>query len=141
MKMQICEQPKAFVHSWQFTLVRVAKFKNSKIAFRKMTAEERLKRLQEMEAQKPGDAFLNYAIALEYVNAGKENEAQTIFETLIQKHSNYIATYYQFGKLLERNGASEKAITVYKLGIEIAKQMNDKKNLGELNEALMMLQE
>lgn len=106
-----------------------------------MTAEERLKKLQEMEAQKPGDTFLNYAIALEYVNAGRDNEAQTIFETLLQKNSDYIATYYQFGKLLERNGANEKAIVVYKQGIELAKKMNDRKNLGELNEALMMLEE
>ncbi len=106
-----------------------------------MTAEERLKKLQEMEAQKSGDAFLNYAIALEYVNAGNDTEAQTIFESLLQKNSDYIATYYQFGKLLERNGENEKAITVYKQGIEIAKQINDKKNLGELNEALMMLEE
>ncbi|MCX6199832.1 MAG: hypothetical protein NTY88_11525 [Bacteroidetes bacterium] len=118
-----------------------SKFKNSKIAFRKMTAEERLKKLQEMEAQKPGDAFLNYAIALEYVNAGNDNEAQTIFEALLQKNSDYIATYYQFGKLLERNGVNEKAIIVYKRGVELAKQINDKKNLGELNEALMMLEE
>lgn len=106
-----------------------------------MTVEERLKKLKEMEAQKPGDAFLNYAIALEYVNTGKDNEAQTIFETLLYKNSDYIATYYQFGKLLERNGVNEKAMVVYKQGIELAKKINDKKNLAELNEALMTLEE
>ena len=106
-----------------------------------MTSEERLQKLQEMEAQKPNDVFLKYAIALEYVNAKNDAAAQQIFESLVKTFPDYIATYYQLGKLHERNAMNQKAITIYQAGIELAKKTNDRKNLGELNEAIMMMEE
>lgn len=106
-----------------------------------MTSEERLQKLQEMEAQKPNDVFLKYAIALEHVGGKNDEEARKIFEVLTLQFPEYIATYYQLGKLYERNAAYEKASDIYKKGIELAKKNNDKKNLGELTEALMMLEE
>lgn len=89
-----------------------------------------------METQKPGDAFLNYAIAQEYVSMNEDGEAKKIFELLVENSPDYIATYYHLGKLHERNGEEEKAKSVYAMGIELAKKNNDTKNLRELNEAL-----
>ena len=96
----------------------------------------RLEKLKEMQRQKPDDVFLKYAIALEYVSMNEDAEAQKIFELLLEKFSDYIATYYHLGKLYERSGEEEKAKAVYTKGIELAERNNDAKNLRELNEAL-----
>lgn len=106
-----------------------------------MASEERLQKLKEMEAQKPNDVFLKYAIALEYVSVGKDEEAKLILEGLLMLSPDYIATCYQLGKLYERLGENEKAIAVYQKGVELARKNGDKKNLGELNEAIMMLED
>ncbi len=106
-----------------------------------MTGEERLQKLKEMEAQKPNDVFLKYAIALEYVGIGNDENAKEIFEALLELSPDYIATYYQLGKLYERDNANEKALAIYRRGVELAENNNDKKNSRELNEAIMLLED
>ena len=46
---------------------------------------------------------------------------------------------YQLGKLYEQSSDTEKAITVYRDGKVVAKKAKDRKTLGELTEALMIL--
>jgi tetratricopeptide (TPR) repeat protein len=58
---------------------------------------------------------------------------------LIKDDENYIATYYQLGKLYESLNDSEKAIEIYKKGIKIAQKSENKKTLLELQEAYNML--
>ena len=99
----------------------------------------RLTKLTEMERQKPGDAFLNFAIALEYVGVLDSHEAIKRFEQLMEQHPEYLASYYQAGKLYEELNELAKAIDVYKKGIEIAHGAGDQKTMNELREALMLL--
>jgi Tfp pilus assembly protein PilF len=101
----------------------------------------RLEKLKEMELQKPDDAFLKFALAQEYVNIGKDEEAKKYFDLLLEHFPAYVATYYHAGKLYERMNEPKKATHIYKSGIAIAKEANDMKNLGELNEALQLLDE
>jgi tetratricopeptide (TPR) repeat protein len=101
----------------------------------------RLQKLKEMEAEKPEDAFLKYAIAIEHVSAGDDEEAKPYFELLLKKFPDYVATYLQFGGLYEREGETGKAIAVYQKGIEVAKQAGDAKAAGELNEALQLAED
>ena len=101
----------------------------------------RLQKLKEMEAEKPDDAFLKYAIALEYVSAGADEEAKPYFELLLDKFPAYVATYLLAGGLYEREGETHKAMAVYKRGIETAKQAGDAKAAGELNEALQLAED
>jgi Tfp pilus assembly protein PilF len=101
----------------------------------------RLQKLKEMEAEKPDDAFLKYAIALEYVSAGADNEAKPYFELLLEKFPDYMATYLHLGALYERSGELKAAISVYKKGMEVAKQAGDSKALSELNEALQLAED
>ncbi len=101
----------------------------------------RLQKLKEMEAEKPDDAFLKYAIALEYVSAGADNEAKPYFELLLQKFPDYVATYLHLGGLYERRGEIKEAMTAYKKGMEVAKQAGDTKALGELSEALQLAED
>jgi tetratricopeptide (TPR) repeat protein len=101
----------------------------------------RLEAIQEMLLEDPHDPFLNYALALEYVNANNIEKATSIIEEIIQRDENYLAAYYQLGKLYEELNLKEKAIETYHKGIEIAKKQNSRKTLGELTEALLMLED
>jgi len=103
--------------------------------------EERLKKLKEWEAQKPDDAFLKFAISQEYISAGDDNEAKKYLALLAEKFPDYLATYYQLGKLYERTRETEKAKATYTKGKEVARTTEDAKTLRELNEALTQLED
>src|SRR5437870_202206 len=101
--------------------------------------EVRLQKLKEMESQKHDEAFLKFAIALEYVNMKNDKEASQYFELLLNEFPEYVAAYYHAGMLFERLNELQKAKEVYRKGIEIAEKANEIKTLGELKEALMQL--
>ena len=103
--------------------------------------EERLRKLKEWEAQKPDDAFLKFAIAQEYISAGNEEDALKYYKVLVDKFPDYLATYYQLGQLLEKTGQTEEAMYAYRKGKAVAEKGKDFKTLGELNEALMLLED
>lgn len=101
----------------------------------------RAAQLLEMLNDEPHDPFLNYALALEYAKEEDLVKATEIIETLLQRDKTYLGAYYQLGKLYELQNLAEKAIAVYREGIGIAKAQNNKKTMGELNEALLMLED
>jgi tetratricopeptide (TPR) repeat protein len=103
--------------------------------------EERLKKLMEWEAQKPEDAFLKFAIAQEYVSAENDAEALKYYKVLLASFPDYLASYYQLGKLYERSGDRENAVKAYEQGMQVAQAAKDFKTLNELNEALSLLQD
>ena len=94
-----------------------------------------------MEKQKPDDAFLKFAIAQEYVGMNDDKEALVYFQLLLEKAPNYLPLYYQLGKLYERTEDLKSASDIYSRGIAIAKTVNDLKTAGELNEALILLED
>ena len=102
---------------------------------------QRLQYIQEMLKNEPKDSFLNYALALEYAKINEIKKAIEIIEELLVKDRNYIGAYYELGKYYEQIEQRQAAIGIYKKGIEIAQEQNNKKTLRELNEALLMLQE
>lgn len=104
-------------------------------------SNSRLLQLQEMLKSEPHDSFLNYALALEYTKENNISEAISIIEEVLTHDENYLGAYYQLGKLYEQSGDNSKAISTYQKGVEIAKAQNNKKTLGELNEALWMLED
>jgi tetratricopeptide (TPR) repeat protein len=101
----------------------------------------RLEQLLEMLKSDPHDPFLNYALALEYAKLGSIDTAIHGIEGIILRDENYLGAYYQLGKFYEQSLQPEKAVETYLKGIEIAKKQNNRKALGELNEALMMLED
>ena len=102
-------------------------------------SEERLQMIEDMLKKNPEDAFLNYAAALEYRKRGMLSEAVKLFEGLIENHEYYLGTYYQLGKMMEEMGETDKAIALYRKGKTIAESQKDMKTMGELNEALLIL--
>lgn len=104
-------------------------------------SKKRLDLVLEMLEKDPNDNFLIYAAALEYKKEGNEKKAAVHLEKLINNFPDYLAAYYTLGKIYENTGEVEKAITTYKKGKEVAKKQKDEKTIGELTEALMLLDE
>lgn len=95
----------------------------------------RIDKIKEMLQQSPGDSFLNHALALEHIKLGDDLAARDLFEQLLHREPGYVGSYYHLAKLLERIGETDKAITVYEKGMEIAKTAGDNHALGELRSA------
>ncbi|MBM3399410.1 MAG: hypothetical protein FJY15_02460 [Bacteroidetes bacterium] len=100
----------------------------------------RIDQLMAFLKESPDDAFLNYALATEYMGLGYDDKAEVIFRKLLEIHPDYIATYYHLGKLLERKADKDTAILIYEKGIEKAKKMVERHSLSELQSALLELQ-
>jgi tetratricopeptide (TPR) repeat protein len=100
---------------------------------------DRLKMIETMLASNPKDSFLQYAAALEHHKNGDIAGAIKILQKMIKNDPDYLASYYQLGKMLEERGKQDEAISVYKAGKSVAKKQSDMKTLGELSEALMLL--
>lgn len=92
----------------------------------------RISQIQHFLKDSPGDNFLVHALALEFIKEGDDEKAAKCFTENIASNPAYIATYYHFGKLLERIGETEKAIEIYSTGMEFAKIAGDQHAYSEL---------
>lgn len=101
----------------------------------------RLAQIRSLLTASPDDPFLRYALAKELESAGEIEDAYLQFEALVQSHPDYVAAYYHFGKLREKQGQIEAAIALYKQGIEVAKRQNDHHAAAELAAAKMNLED
>jgi len=102
-------------------------------------SNNRLEMIAEMLEKNPDDTFLNYAAALEHRKENHTAKAIRIFKKIIDQDPDYLATYYQLGKLLEEKGKASEALEVYKKGHALAVIKKDIKAMGELSEAMMIL--
>jgi tetratricopeptide (TPR) repeat protein len=97
--------------------------------------KSRITQLKEFLKEEPNDSFLIYALSLEYV---KENYIELSIQTLLelnQKDENYLAVYYQLGKLFQSINEIEKATTFFDRGMEVAEKEGNMKTFSELKEA------
>ena len=81
------------------------------------------------------DSFSRYALALELLKMNKLEEARQEFEHLLKVAPDYLATYFQLGKIQESSGEKEKALATYSSGIEVARSKKDRHTLSELQSA------
>lgn len=104
-----------------------------------MSENQRIIQLKELLRDQPQDAFMNYALALEYVKYNHLTLAEERFSYLINDHPDYVGTYYHFGKFLEGLERHSEAKTIYEKGIALTSRLKDSHSLSELNSALMNL--
>jgi len=105
---------------------------------------ERLPRKElifDMLLKEPNDVFLNYALAMEHLSAEEFKEAELQLKKVLSINPNYLPCFYQLGQVNEKLGKNEDALAYYKQGVELAKSQNNTKALGELNEAIWMLED
>jgi Tfp pilus assembly protein PilF len=96
---------------------------------------ERIEQIKAFLASSPDDAFLQHALALEYIKRGDDAEARRLFEAVLTNDPGYTGSYYHLAKLLERNGETAAAIEWYEKGMAAAKAAGDNHTLNELRAA------
>ncbi|MCZ2355472.1 MAG: tetratricopeptide repeat protein [Bacteroidia bacterium] len=97
---------------------------------------ERLSQLLSFQEQDPNDTFITFALALEYVSLGEDEKACNLFDSIYQKKPDYVALYYQYGKLMEKLNRIEDAKRLYQEGIVYAEKMGEVRTRAELFTAL-----
>jgi len=95
----------------------------------------RIGKLEEFLQTNTGDSFLQHALALEYIKVGDDLKALALFESILDREPGYIGSYYHLAKLQERLGETDKAVQVYKKGMEEAKKAGDNHAYNELRGA------
>jgi Tfp pilus assembly protein PilF len=96
---------------------------------------ERLKMLHQFAEEEPGNAFNWYALALEYQHADP-SQASELFDKLLTEFEEYLPTYYMAATHCLRRGDMEKAVRIFRKGIEIAEKEGDRRTAGELRSGL-----
>lgn len=97
---------------------------------------KRLEMLEKLTSSGQADAFARYGLAMEYRKLGRFHDALRAFETLREKHSDYLPMYLMAGQLLLENQRPDEARPWLDQGIALARQRGDAKALAELEEAL-----
>lgn len=89
--------------------------------------------------QRPNDPFARYALAIEYKNADRLEDARLTFAELMAAEPDYTATYLHAGNVLVSLGRRDEARAVYEKGISVCAQRGDAHARGELEGALAAL--
>lgn len=87
-------------------------------------------------AQKPGDDFSRYALALECMNSGDSAAADQHFSALLERSPGYVPAYLMYGQLLARESRTGDARRVLSNGIEAATKAGNQHARTEM-EALL----
>ena len=103
------------------------------------SSNTRLENLKKYLSDDPKDSFLRYALAIELINQNEQEEAGRLLHELIEDDPDYLATYYQYGKLLEQIDNYQEAIEIYKVGLKIAEKQNNARTFKELKQAIESL--
>lgn len=104
-----------------------------------MAEKSRREAFEEMLVARPDDAFVRYALALEYRSMGRHEDALAQFKTLTEKNEGYVATYLMYGQLLNQLCRIEEAQAVLRKGLEVAKRAGNAHACSEITELLESL--
>lgn len=98
-------------------------------------AVDRLAMLRQMAEGRPDDPFPSYGLAMELRKQGQREQARDVFETLMERHPDYVATYLMAGNLWEELGDRDRARAIYARGMDVARAAGDEHTLEELGAA------
>lgn len=99
----------------------------------------RLEQIEKMLAAEPADVFLNFSLAMEYVHAGRQEDAIAQFVRVADLDSDYVAVYPQWANLLIGLGRKEEAQGVLSRGIASAERIGDKHAGEKMTETMKVL--
>jgi predicted Zn-dependent protease len=100
------------------------------------TPGKRRQMLEQFVQKNPADAFGRYGLAMECVNENDFAAAETHFAQLISAHPEYVAAYYQFGRLLATQNRTEESRKILREGVARAAQSGDTHAQQEMQAAL-----
>jgi Tfp pilus assembly protein PilF len=78
-----------------------------------------------MLAEDPADPFLRYALAMEHLSGGNDEQALHQLKELITFSPDYVPAYQQAGQVLVRRGELDEARSVLERGIGQALKQGD----------------
>jgi tetratricopeptide (TPR) repeat protein len=99
----------------------------------------RLELLEEAAAKDAKNAFARYGLAMELARLGRLEDAARAFEALATDLPDYVPTYFQAGKNLERLERRDAARDVYARGAAAATRAGNQHAREELEAALALL--
>ena len=102
---------------------------------------DRIAFLMDFIAKNPVDLFSRHALAMEMIKLGNDQEAKLMLEQILEMNDKYIGSYYHLGKVDERLGYIDDALSIYYKGIDVAMEINDQHALRELKGALSQLRD
>ncbi len=105
-----------------------------------MKTNEKLKKLEAFLEQSPRDEFILFAMAQEYSKLGEYEASIAGYEKLLEVNMDYVGTYYHLGKTLEKLSQNDRALSIYRKGIEVANRLKDQHSASELMNAKMNLE-
>jgi predicted Zn-dependent protease len=97
---------------------------------------KRLAMLEKLTSSAQADSFAFYCLAMEYRKEGRVDDAVGTFSTLRDRDAGYLPMYLMAGQVLREAARLADASQWLKQGIELARQKNDGKALGELESEL-----
>jgi len=95
----------------------------------------RLNKLLAFLVTEPNDPFILYALATEYNTLNDTEQAFHYYLKLVAEHPLYVGTYYHLGKLYQKVQQEDKAIEIYQLGMQRAREKGDRHAFSELQGA------
>jgi hypothetical protein len=96
-----------------------------------MDIQNRISHLEMLIAEDPSDPFLHYAYCLEISKTGR-SDSEKNWDLLLDKSPEYLPAYYQSGLYCLSIQKKDKAIQIWKKGIDLAIVQNDGHALTEL---------
>jgi thioredoxin-like negative regulator of GroEL len=95
--------------------------------------------LEQLLESDPDDVFLQYALAKTQVSEGDVEGGLAQFQTVIDRHPEYVPAYFQKGQALAERGRIEEARAVLTSGIQVARKVGDAHAEREMTEFLESL--
>jgi len=97
------------------------------------------RQLEQLLESDPDDVFLQYALAKACVNEGNVERGLAQYQSVIDRHPDYVPAYFQKGQTLAERGRTDEARGVLTQGIQIARKVGDGHAEREMTEFLESL--
>jgi predicted Zn-dependent protease len=101
-----------------------------------MTASDRLAALERMVGNRPDDSRLRFGLALEYLNAGRTQEAVEALRVYLDGTDDEGNGWGRLGAALRELGRDDEAAEAYKTGIAAANRHGHPTMAEEFGETL-----
>jgi tetratricopeptide (TPR) repeat protein len=76
---------------------------------------------------------------LEFIRLERHEDALQALQQLLDRHPDYLGTFYSAAKYLEQQQQPARATALYRQGLDLARRLGDHKTAAELQAALEQL--
>ncbi len=102
---------------------------------------DRVELLIQLYKDDQSDPFTQFAIGFEYHKRGDLQDALYWYELVLSTDPNYTGIYYHLGGLYVDLNRIKDAHEIYTKGIEVCTRLQEAKDCGEIQQALMALED